>query len=63
MNAVADAGYDGCSTASNHSYDHGAQGVVDTINALDSVHVGHAGNGQHRQLPVHPNCTPCAASR
>ena len=26
--AVADAGYDGCSTASNHSYDHGAQGVV-----------------------------------
>ena len=43
VNAVADAGYDGCSTASNHSYDHGVQGVVDTINALDSVHVAHAG--------------------
>ena len=43
VNAVADAGYDGCSTASNHSYDHGVQGVVDTINALDSVHVGHSG--------------------
>ncbi len=43
VNAIADAGYDGCSTASNHSYDHGVQGVVDTINALDSVHVEHAG--------------------
>ena len=43
VNAIADAGYDGCSTASNHSYDHGAQGVVDTINALDSVKVEHAG--------------------
>jgi hypothetical protein len=43
VNAIADAGYDGCSTASNHSYDHGAQGVADTIAALDSVHVEHAG--------------------
>ncbi len=42
-NAVADAGYDGCSTASNHSYDHGAQGVADTIAAFDAVHVEHAG--------------------
>ena len=41
--AVADAGYDGCSTASNHSYDHGAQGVADTIAAFDAVHVEHAG--------------------
>jgi hypothetical protein len=41
--AVADAGYDGCSTASNHSYDHGAQGVADTITAFDAVHVEHAG--------------------
>ncbi len=41
--AVADAGYDGCSTASNHSYDRGAQGVADTIAAFDAVHVEHAG--------------------
>ena len=41
--AIAYAGYDGCSTASNHSYDHGAQGVADTIAALDAVHVEHAG--------------------
>ncbi len=41
--AVADAGYDGCSTASNHSFDHGAQGVSDTIAAFDAVHVEHAG--------------------
>ena len=42
-NAVADAGYDGCSTASNHSYDHGAAGVAATIAAFDQVHVGHVG--------------------
>lgn len=42
-NAVADAGYDGCSTASNHSYDHGAAGVAATIAAFDRVHVEHAG--------------------
>ncbi len=41
--AVADAGYDGCSTASNHSYDHGAEGVASTIAAFDQVHVAHAG--------------------
>jgi 2',3'-cyclic-nucleotide 2'-phosphodiesterase (5'-nucleotidase family) len=42
--AVADAGYDGCSTASNHSYDHGASGVAATIQAFDAVHVGHVGS-------------------
>jgi hypothetical protein len=41
--AIADAGYDGCSTASNHSFDQGAAGVASTIAALDAVHVEHAG--------------------
>ena len=41
--AVADAGYDGCSLASNHSFDHGAAGVAATIGAYDAVHVEHSG--------------------
>ena len=41
--AVADAGYDGCSLASNHSFDHGAAGVAATIAAYDAVHVEHSG--------------------
>jgi 2',3'-cyclic-nucleotide 2'-phosphodiesterase (5'-nucleotidase family) len=41
--AVADAGYDGCSLASNHSFDHGVAGVAATIGAYDAVHVEHSG--------------------
>ncbi|RMH81632.1 MAG: CapA family protein, partial [Actinomyces sp.] len=41
--AAAEAGYDGCSTASNHSYDRGRRGVVETIEVLDRFGLGHAG--------------------
>jgi hypothetical protein len=41
--AVADAGYDGCSLASNHSFDHGTAGVAATIGAYDAVHIEHSG--------------------
>ncbi len=43
VEAVADAGYDGCSTASNHSFDRGASGVVATLDALDEMNMAHAG--------------------
>lgn len=36
-------GFDGCSTASNHSYDRGARGVAATLDQLDRVGLGHAG--------------------
>jgi hypothetical protein len=51
--AVADAGYDGCSLASNHSFDHGAAGVAATIGAYDAVHVEHSGtaNSAATRLP------------
>jgi poly-gamma-glutamate capsule biosynthesis protein CapA/YwtB (metallophosphatase superfamily) len=51
--AVADAGYDGCSLASNHSFDHGAAGVAATIGAYDAVHVEHTGtaNSAATRLP------------
>jgi poly-gamma-glutamate capsule biosynthesis protein CapA/YwtB (metallophosphatase superfamily) len=37
------AGFDGCSTASNHTFDQGQDGVVRTIAALDAAGLGHAG--------------------
>ncbi len=37
--AAADAGYDGCSTASNHSFDKGEAGVASTIAAYKAANV------------------------
>ncbi|MEV0273266.1 CapA family protein [Hamadaea sp. NPDC050747] len=36
-------GFDGCSTASNHTFDQGQDGVTKTIAALDAAGLGHAG--------------------
>ena len=44
--AIAWAGFDGCSTASNHSFDRGVAGVRDTLDALDRVRVAHAGTAR-----------------
>ena len=44
--AVAWAGYDGCSTASNHAVDQGLAGVRNTLHALDADHLGHAGTAR-----------------
>ena len=41
--AIAYAGYDTCSLASNHSLDSGLRGVAGTIEALDRVGVAHTG--------------------
>lgn len=41
--ALISAGYDGCSTASNHSYDKGPAGVVSTLDQLDAAGLQHAG--------------------
>ena len=46
--AIADAGFGGCSTASNHSYDRGAAGVAATLANLDRVHVAHVGTARDR---------------
>jgi Bacterial capsule synthesis protein PGA_cap len=37
------AGYDACSTASNHSMDQGPQGVAATLDVLDAAGLDHAG--------------------
>ena len=41
--ALVWAGYDGCSTASNHSYDRGVDGVLGTIEVLDGAGLSQAG--------------------
>ncbi len=42
--AIAVAGYDACSTASNHTLDQGAAGVIATLDVLDRNEVEHAGS-------------------
>jgi poly-gamma-glutamate capsule biosynthesis protein CapA/YwtB (metallophosphatase superfamily) len=44
--AVRDAGYDACSTASNHSLDQGPQGVSGTLQVLDRAGLRHAGTAR-----------------
>lgn len=43
---LAATGYDGCSTASEHSLDDGADGVRRTLDALDGAGVRHAGSAR-----------------
>jgi len=47
--AVAATGYDTCSTASNHTFDHGADGVRTTLDALDAAEIGHTGSARNEQ--------------
>lgn len=46
LDGVRSAGFDGCSTASNHTLDQGADGVVRTIRALDAAGLGHTGSAR-----------------
>lgn len=47
--ALAATGYDGCSTASNHTLDDGADGIRRTLDAMDSVGLRHAGSARTEQ--------------
>lgn len=42
--AVAELGFDTCSTASNHTLDQGMDGVASTLAALDQAGLAHAGS-------------------
>lgn len=44
--AVKKIGYDTCSTASNHTLDHGAAGVKRTLDALDKAGLKHTGSAR-----------------
>lgn len=47
--ALAATGYDACTTASNHTYDRGAEGVDRTLDALDASGIRHAGSARTPQ--------------
>ena len=47
--AIAAAGYDSCSTASNHSLDGGSAGIDATLDALDRTGLAHAGTARTRR--------------
>ena len=47
--ALAGAGYDTCSTASNHSLDAGVAGLVRTLDTLDARGLGHTGTFRTEQ--------------
>jgi poly-gamma-glutamate capsule biosynthesis protein CapA/YwtB (metallophosphatase superfamily) len=47
--ALAATGYDACTTASNHTYDRGADGVTRTLDALDAAGLRHAGSARSPQ--------------
>ncbi|WP_218123495.1 CapA family protein [Quadrisphaera sp. DSM 44207] len=44
--ALAQTGYDACTTASNHSFDAGAEGVTRTLDALDAAGLASAGTAR-----------------
>src|SRR5215207_3952180 len=44
--ALADTGYDACTTASNHTYDQGAAGIDRTLADLDAAGIAHAGSAR-----------------
>ncbi|MCB0962524.1 MAG: CapA family protein [Acidimicrobiales bacterium] len=46
VDAVAAVGYDGCSTASNHSLDRGLAGIDATLARMDRWDLGHAGTAR-----------------
>ncbi len=46
VGALADTGYDACSTASNHTFDRGGAGVDRTLDALDAAGILHAGSAR-----------------
>ena len=44
--SLSNVGWDGCSTASNHSVDRGQDGIAATLDALDAAGLGHAGTAR-----------------
>ncbi|WP_229863990.1 CapA family protein [Streptomyces djakartensis] len=46
LTALKNVGYDTCSTASNHTYDHGLGAVRRTLNAMDKAGLGHTGSAR-----------------
>jgi poly-gamma-glutamate synthesis protein (capsule biosynthesis protein) len=54
VDALAGAGYDLCSTASNHSLDDGFDGLVRTLDVLDAAGVAHTGTYRSEAESLEP---------
>ncbi|RKT05341.1 poly-gamma-glutamate synthesis protein (capsule biosynthesis protein) [Streptomyces sp. 3211.6] len=52
---VKSIGYDTCSTASNHTLDHGPEGVYRTLDTLDREGLRHTGSARSQQEADKPN--------
>ncbi|WP_099332205.1 CapA family protein [Actinomyces minihominis] len=51
---MAEMGWTGCSTSSNHSLDQGFAGVVNTLDFLDAAGLGHAGTARSQEEANQP---------
>lgn len=51
---LAEQGWDGCSTASNHSVDRGFAGVSATLDAFDAAGLGHVGTARSAAEEAQP---------
>ncbi|GAA4473783.1 hypothetical protein GCM10023190_06580 [Enteractinococcus fodinae] len=51
---LAEVGFDGCSTATNHAVDAGTDGVMRTLDVLDEHELGHAGTARTEQEAGQP---------
>jgi capsule synthesis protein PGA_cap len=58
LRGVQQAGFDGCSTASNHSIDKGEAGVARTIEAFDAAGLGHTGTFRSAAQASKPKIYP-----
>ncbi len=52
--AIAGAGFDGCSTAAAHAFDQGTKGLTSTLDALDKAKVGHSGTYRSEEQAGRP---------
>ena len=52
--SMARSGWTGCSTSSNHSLDQGMAGIVNTLDFLDDVGMGHVGTARSAQEAEQP---------
>ncbi|MGC5017125.1 CapA family protein [Micromonospora sp. DT47] len=58
LDGLRAAGFDGCSTASNHTLDQGSAGVTRTLRALDAVGLRHTGSARSAVEAAAPTIYP-----
>ncbi|MDE3723340.1 CapA family protein [Nocardiopsis sp. N85] len=59
---LAESGYDGCSTASNHTLDGGEAGVVRTLDAMEEAGLGAAGSARTEEEAALPTIYEVASA-